>query len=115
MISLRRGKLSCSSPYVSDNVDFTARCEALGLLYLFTVDRRNILLLGDWFADLLQPELKVHINYHVIRISIFGTQKIAGKDGKEIEPTTEIYKENIFCYTQLSQKRMLYDSGANHQ
>ena len=52
----------------------------------------------------MQPELKVHINHYGIRIIIFGTQKIPGKDGKgKMEPTAETCKGNIFCYTHLFQ------------
>lgn len=60
----------------------------------------------------MQPELKVHINHYGIRISIFGTQKIPGKDGKgKMEPTAEIFKGNIFFIHIFFRQRILYESG----
>lgn len=54
--------------------------------------------------DLLQPELNVHINYHGIRISIFGTQKIPGKDGKGENRTNyrDLQGKYILLYTTFS-------------
>ena len=53
----------------------------------------------------MQPYPKVHINHYGISLSIFGTLKIPGKEGKEkMEPNTEIFKGNIFSYTHLSQE-----------
>ena len=64
-----------------------------------------MILFGGLICRLNIASSSSHINHYGIGVSIFGTLKIPGEGGREkMEPCTDIFKENIFHYTYLSQE-----------